>query len=175
MKKKCLKTQISNTFFRYQNPAYPRECFQNLPGRTLFFPTGISELYMDFYSWIVFCSHSFTLKSYISIAQNRHLLPWTIVNNQKRKRKNVGVWMAQWGHKRGDLASIVDVFFSHCVLGLILIVPTRRKTSQGQGLYLIVPSCLDQNWRWSRYSIHACPMTENVNDKETIKNNSNKI
>lgn len=36
-------------------------------------------------------------------------------------------------HKRRDLASIIDVCFFNCVLSPILILPTRWKTSQGQG------------------------------------------
>ena len=148
--KKSFKTQISKTFSRYQNPAYPREYIQNLAGKTLFFPIGVSWLYMDFYTWIVFCPHSFKLKFYIFIAQNRHFLPWTRVNSQKRKIKNVKVWMAE--HKRGDLASIVDVCFFNCVLSPILILPTRWKTSQGQGLCFVI-SCIAQNWMWSGYSV----------------------
>lgn len=83
------------------------------------------------------------LESCISTAQNIDLPPGTTVNNLKRKRKNVGVQMAD--HKRRDLASIVNVFFSNCVLGLSLILPTRWKTSQGQELCLIIPSCTAQN------------------------------
>lgn len=84
--------------------------------------------------------------------------------------------MAQWGHKRGDLESMVNVFFSNCVLGLILILPTRRRTSQGQGLYLIINPLTyrpELNMKWV---LNVCLSNDwNVNGKDTIKKNSNKI